>query len=339
MREYFRPIVSFDAARPADACPVAGGPGWFAQAERISRDGDRAIVSVDDVPDVVRDAISAPRASIAGLDFDTPVLMGILNVTPDSFSDGGQFNAPDAALARALDLAQKGADIVDIGGESTRPGADFVPVDEECARTIPVIAAVRSGSGVPISIDTRKAQVGRAALEAGANVVNDVSALTFEPELAEVTAQANAPVCLMHAQGDPTTMQQNPIYDDVLLDVYDFLSDRIDAAVAKGVARDQIIVDPGIGFGKTLAHNLALLRGISLFHGLGCPILLGVSRKKFIGTIANVPSAEDRAPGSIATALAALSQGVQLIRTHDVSETQQAVALWQALHHNIEDTE
>jgi len=339
MTTYYRPIIEWGAGRPADALDVAGGAGWFVAAEALSRNGARRRIGAEELPEDVRERISARRAEMVGLDFSCPRLMGVLNVTPDSFSDGGRFNAPDAALARALELAETGADIIDVGGESTRPGADFVPVDEECARTVPVIEAIRRGSRTPVSIDTRKAVVGRAALRAGANLINDVSALTFEPELARVAAQADVPVCLMHARGDPATMQDNPVYGDVLLDVYDFLSKRIDAAVAAGIRRDRILVDPGIGFGKTVRHNLELLRGIGIFHALGCPILLGASRKRFIGMIADVPSADGRAPGSIAVALAALLQGVQVIRAHDVYVTRQAMRMWQAQHIGYEEQE
>ncbi len=332
MKTYCRPVVEWGPGRPDGAFDVAGGAGWFVVAEMLGRDGSRRRIRAADLPVDARRRISAPRAGMAGLDFSRPCLMGILNVTPDSFSDGGRFNAPEAALARALELAGKGADIVDIGGESTRPGADFVPVDEECARTVPVIRAIRQGSRMPVSIDTRKAAVGRAAVAAGADLINDVAALAFEPELARVAAEAALPVCLVHAQGDPATMQDDPRYDDVLLDVYDFLHERIAVAEAAGIPRYRIIVDPGIGFGKTVEHNLQLLRGIGLFHALGCPILLGASRKRFIGAIADVPSPDDRAPGSVAVALAALSQGVQIIRAHDMDATRQAVQLWRAQH-------
>ena len=336
MKTYYNPIVEWCAHRPDHAQTVAGGAGWFVAAEKSQRGGTRQRVDVADIPEETIERIASARMPLAGMDFSQPRLMGILNVTPDSFSDGGQFNAPDAALARALELAAKGADIIDIGGESTRPGADFVPVDEECARTVPVISAIRKGSNIPISIDTRKAAVGRAALQAGANLVNDVAAFTFEPELAQVTADANAPVCLMHAQGDPTTMQNNPTYEDVVLDVYDFLEERINVAEASGIPRSHIIVDPGIGFGKTLDHNLELMRGLSLFHGLGCAILLGASRKRFIGTIADVPSADDRASGSVAAALFALGQGVQIIRAHDMDATRQAMQVWSAMQTGYE---
>ncbi|MEO0774439.1 MAG: dihydropteroate synthase, partial [Pseudomonadota bacterium] len=220
--------------------------------------------------------------------------------------------------------------LIDIGGESTRPGAEEVPIDEEIRRTAPVIEAIRAVTDTPISIDTRKAPVARAAAEAGANLVNDVAGFTFDPDLAPFCASAKLPVCVMHAQGTPDVMQKDPRYDNVALDVYDFLSKRIEALVAEGVSPDQIIVDPGIGFGKTLEHNLTLLQNLSLFHALGCPILLGASRKRFIGTIGGSDEARHRAPGSIAVALAGLAQGVQILRIHDVRETTEAMRLWQA---------
>ena len=261
---------------------------------------------------------------------DLPFVMGVLNVTPDSFSDGGRHIGLEAGVAAAQRMIQDGADILDIGGESTRPGAVVVSEDEEVARTAPVIAAIRASSAVPISIDTRKASVAMEALEAGAQLVNDVSGFTYDAALAPLAAQAGVPVCVMHSQGDPETMQDDPKYDHVLLDVYDFLAERVDRLEATGILRDQIVVDPGIGFGKTQAHNLALIKGLSLFHGLGCPILLGVSRKKFIGTIGEEPQADKRAPGSIAVALAGVAKGVQMLRVHDVAETAQALRLWQA---------
>jgi len=252
-------------------------------------------------------------------------------VTPDSFSDGGDFIAPDAAVAHARKMVAAGADMIDIGGESTRPGADFVPVDEEIRRTAPVIKAIRAELTTPISIDTRKAPVAQAALDAGANLINDVAAFTHDPVLAEVAAQSGAPVCLMHAQGDPKTMQDNPDYSNALLDVYDFLSERIENAVAAGIPRSRIMVDPGIGFGKTMQHNLTLLHNISLFHALSCPILLGASRKKFIGVISGAQSAKDRVFGSVSVALDAIRQGVQVVRVHDIEASKQAISLQTAI--------
>jgi len=329
---YYRPIAMTDACRPAGALPLAGGWCWFSQAEVLTRAGSRGLVAAADIPAAARARLTAPRAPLAGLAMDAPRLMGILNVTPDSFSDGGRFAAPDVAVAHARAMADGGADILDIGGESTRPGAAEVPEAEEAARTAPVIAALRKGGlETPVSIDTRKAAVARAALAAGAGLVNDVAALTWDAGLAGVVAGSGAALCLMHAQGTPQTMQADPRYDDVTLDVYDFLEDRIRVAEAAGISRDRICIDPGIGFGKTQAHNLTLLRNISVFHGLGCAILLGVSRKRFIGTLSGEDRADRRGPGTIAVTLAGVAQGVQIHRVHDIPETRQALRLWQAV--------
>ena len=329
---YWRAIPQTDAHRPAGALTLAGGWCWFDTVERIERGGGRTLVPAGEAPADLLDRITAPRANVAGLSLETPRLMGILNVTPDSFSDGGLFNAPDAALAQARAMAADGADILDIGGESTRPGAAFVDADEETARTAPVIKALRAEVTTPISIDTRKAAVAQAALDAGADLVNDVAAFTFDPAMAEVTAQAGAPCCLMHAQGDPATMQDAPRYDDVTLDVYDFLESRIQVAEAAGIRRSRIIVDPGIGFGKTLDHNLTLLKNLSIFHSLGCGVLLGASRKRFIGTIGNAPEARNRMPGSVAIALHGVRQGMQMLRVHDTKATKQAINLHMAVN-------
>ncbi|MBY6136500.1 dihydropteroate synthase [Nocardioides marinus] len=328
---YYRPLVQHGEARPEGAMPLAGSALWFTEVEILSRDAPPRIAPAGLVPEPVRRRLTARRATIAGLDVTQPQIMGILNVTPDSFSDGGRHADVDTACAAALQMVADGATIIDIGGESTRPGAAEVPEAEEILRTAPVIEAIRAQSQIPISIDTRKATVGLEALEAGANLVNDVSGFTFDPALAPLAAQASVPVCIMHAQGDPATMQEDPQYADVLLDVYDYLDAQIDRLEAIGVVREQIVIDPGIGFGKTLEHNLTLLRNLSLFHGLGCPILLGVSRKGFIGKIGEEPQAAARAPGSIAVGLAALAQGVQFLRVHDVAETVQALRLWQAV--------
>jgi dihydropteroate synthase len=289
------------------------------------------VIPASEVPAQVLHRLTAPRPAFDGLTLDRPRLMGILNVTPDSFSDGGRFLGAEAALAQARAMAE-GAEIVDIGGESTRPGAVEVPVEEEIARTAPVIQALRDGGfTAPISIDTRKAPVAEAALQAGASIVNDVSGFDFDPGLGPLVAGTKAFVVLMHAQGVPATMQDDPRYGDVLLDVYDALAARLARAEAMGIDRARIVLDPGIGFGKTAAHNLTLLRGLTLFHGLGCGVLLGTSRKRFIGTIGRAEDPQARAPGSIATALAGLAQGVQIIRIHDVAETRQALRLWQSI--------
>ncbi len=329
MSQYFCPLPQFGPVRPADAVTIAGGWTWFTQAEVIERGRPSQIIPASAVPEAVRALICAPRAPVAGVALDQPRIMGILNTTPDSFSDGGQFDEGTTALTWARTMAREGADIIDIGGESTRPGAEEVAVADEIARTEPVIAAL-AGQGPPISIDTRKSAVARAALDAGAAIVNDVSALRFDPAILALVAERDVPVCLMHSQGEPDTMQQDPRYENVLLDVYDHLAERIAHTVAAGVSRDRILVDPGIGFGKTLDHNLALLQRIGLFHGLGCAILLGASRKRFIGTLSDEPVARRRLAGSLAVALAGVAKGVQISRVHDVKETRQGVALWRA---------
>ncbi|MEM1074565.1 MAG: dihydropteroate synthase [Pseudomonadota bacterium] len=330
MRTYYRPLPQTGPTWPEAAHRLAGGWTWFTDVEVLERSVEPRVVPASGIPPDVLSTLTRPRASIHKLSFDVPRIMGILNVTPDSFSDGGlHFSAPAAVAGAEM---MQGADILDIGGESTRPGADTVTDEAESRRVEPVIAALRrSGFEQVISVDTRKSAVAEAALNAGADIVNDVSGLTYDPALAVLCARTETPVCVMHAQGDPATMQQNPQYDDVLLDVYDYLAERISRLQAQGIPRANIIADPGIGFGKTLDHNLALLSRLSLFHGLGVPLLLGASRKRFIGTIAGANDAVARMPGSLAVALAALKHGTQIVRVHDVPETLQAIALWRAV--------
>jgi dihydropteroate synthase len=263
------------------------------------------------------------------LDFSRPQIMGILNVTPDSFSDGGSYVAPEIAVERALAMVEEGACIIDIGGESTRPGAQSVTVVDEIARVVPVIKAIRQHSNVPISIDTSKPVVMRAAVAAGASMINDVRALQEEGALA-AAAELNVPVCLMHMQGEPRTMQANPHYDDVVSDVYHFLEERINAALAAGIARHHLLIDPGFGFGKTLAHNLLLLKELGRFKALGVPLLVGISRKSMIGQVLDKP-VEQRLYGSLAAAVLALSQGADILRVHDVAATVDVLKVWQAV--------
>ncbi|MGB3409230.1 MAG: dihydropteroate synthase [Jannaschia sp.] len=324
MTHWLRPLPAADA-RP-DALCIAGGPVRFTHVERLERGRPAHITPVTDLDPQDLSRLAAPRAPICGIDLSVPRIMGIINVTPDSFSDGGRFLSPVAAARQVTAMAR--ADILDIGGESTRPGAALVPPEEEIARILPVIAA---GAERCISVDTRKASVASAALAAGARIVNDVSGGTFDPDLLATVAASGAPVCLMHSVGTPVTMQDDPSYDDVLFDVLDALAVRIAAAEAAGISRDRIIADPGIGFGKTRAHNLALLRRIGVFHDLGVPILLGVSRKRFIGDIGRAPQADDRLPGTLAVTLAAVAQGIQIHRVHDVAEVAQGLALWAAV--------
>lgn len=333
MTYYWRAIPSIDPARPAAALPLAGGWAWFDRVERLTRGGPAKIVPLSDVPEGVLSRMSAPRAPLGALSLDEPRTMGILNTTPDSFSDGGHHIELEAAVARARQMVTEGAEIIDIGGESTRPGAAFVTPEEEIARTAPVIKALQ-GVGTVISLDTRKSAAARAGMAAGAHILNDVSGLRYDPEVADVAATTGAPLILMHSIATPDTMQAEAAsaYSDVLLDVYDGLRKAMEMAVSAGVARDRIIVDPGIGFGKTQPQNLALIQRVSLFHSLGCAILLGVSRKGFIGTIAAQPQADKRGPGSAGIGLWALGQGVQILRVHDIEMHTQMIALWRAAH-------
>lgn len=324
MTYYWRPIPEFGGS-----LPLAGGWMRFSRVERLARDKPPEILSATHVPDEVLDRLTVPRARVLGLSMAQPRLMGVVNVTPDSFSDGGRHDRPQSALTYAWRMLGAGAEILDIGGESTRPGAREVPVDEEIARILPVIEGIAPAARV--SVDTRKLAVARAAVEAGAGLVNDVSAMDFDPAMARWAGQSDVGLCLMHAQGTPENMQDDPQYEDVLLDIYDALERRLADAEAAGVRRERVVLDPGIGFGKTQTHNLAILRRISLFHGLGCPLLLGVSRKRFIGTIGNAPQADARMPGTLAVTLAAVAQGVQIHRVHDVAAIRQGLSLWQAL--------
>lgn len=331
MSVYYRPLAQSSRPRPDEAQVLAGGECWFTHAARHDRAGGIQIIPASDIPPDVLDRLTRPRTGIAGVTMERPRLMGILNVTPDSFSDGGQHHSSTQALRHAEQMERDGADLIDIGGESTRPGAKTVPVSAEIARIEPVIKAICTSLNVPISVDTRKSGVAEAAVRAGARIVNDVSGFTYDPMLAHFCLREGLPVCVMHAQGDPETMQDNPRYDDVLLDVYDFLAAQVAMLEDIGIPRDGIIVDPGIGFGKNINHNLAILNGLSIFHGIGCPVLLGASRKGFIGRISGAHPASARAPGSVAVALAAAAQGVQILRVHDVAETAQALALWRAV--------
>ncbi|MDQ3246083.1 MAG: dihydropteroate synthase, partial [Pseudomonadota bacterium] len=261
---------------------------------------------------------------------DQPQVMGILNVTPDSFSDGDRYADPLQAVAAGVDMTSAGAAIIDIGGESTRPGARAIWEGDEIARVVPVIEGL-AASGAAISIDTRKSEVMSAALTAGASLINDVSALTYDDRSAEVIAAAKAPVILMHHQGAPETMQQEPRYDDVLVEVYLWLEQRIAAAEAASIDRSRILLDVGFGFGKTVAHNLELTNGLALFHSLGCPLVLGASRKRTIGALSGEAPADQRLGGSLAFAHKAVEQGVQIVRVHDVPETVQALKIWRGL--------
>lgn len=341
---YLRPVgllygaIADSAIIDSLALPLAGGPIAFTAAELIEETPGtkRALVTVPellestdgDLADLLM-RVTEPRPPFAGLEFDRPLLMGIVNVTPDSFSDGGLFNTTEAAIAHAAELVFAGAEIIDIGGESTRPGADEVEQGDELARVKPVLEGLRGTSAI-ISIDTRKADVAKAAAKAGAAIFNDVSALTFDDDSLSVAAETGMAVILMHAKGEPKTMQDDPHYDDVILDVYDYLAERIAACEDAGIPRKCIAADPGIGFGKTLAHNLELLANLSLLHGLGVPLLVGASRKRFISGVCGGDTAKDREPGSQAAAIIAAAQGAQMLRVHNVAATLQALEVWRA---------
>jgi len=259
-------------------------------------------------------------------------LMGIVNVTPDSFSDGGLFLDPQAAIAHGRELAAQGADLLDLGGESTRPGATAVSAEEELERVAPAVEALAraGGPGVPVSIDTSKRAVAEAAIELGASVVNDVTALRAEPELAGVCADAGVEVCLMHMQGDPRTMQQSPAYDDVVAEIKSFLWERIEFAVSEGIAEERIWVDPGIGFGKTADHNLELLRRLGELRELGRPILIAPSRKSFIGKLTGAP-VQSRLGGTIASCTLAYARGAEILRVHDLGPVREAIQVAAAI--------
>ena len=279
------------------------------------------------------DALFAPVLDCAGrqLVLDRPRVAGIVNVTPDSFSDGGAHATTEAAVAHGLQLAGEGADMLDVGGESTRPGADEVPLEEELRRVIPVIEQLAARTALPISVDTSKPEVMRAAVAAGAGMVNDVYALRREGAL-DAVAALGVPVCLMHMQGEPRGMQHDPHYDDVVGEVHRFLADRLFACELAGIDKRKVMVDPGFGFGKNLEHNLALLRALERFADLGSGVYVGLSRKSMIGTLTGRKTPAERAAGSVAAALIAVQRGARLVRVHDVAATVDALAVWQGVH-------
>ncbi len=342
-----RPVGLESALGASDrAVRLAGGGLLFDRVEATVRFADggreRRILALDALADWAGEAglrsvaertleqLVRPRGAFAGLALDRPRIMGIINVTPDSFSDGGDRFDAARAIDDGLAMMAAGADLLDVGGESTRPGAEPVSPQEETDRVLPVVEALAAAGGL-VSIDSRRAAVQRAALDAGAAVVNDVTALTGDPESLALVAARRVPVVMMHMLGEPKTMQQDPRYDDVALDIFDYLAARVAACLAAGLERDQIAVDPGIGFGKTLNHNLRLLEQMAIFQGLGCAVLLGASRKSFIGRLSRAEAPKERLPGSLAAALTAVARGAQFLRVHDVAATRQALALWTAV--------
>jgi dihydropteroate synthase len=347
MRTLIRPTAFVDSpfGHDGQVARLAGGLCWFSAVELLTVDGNKRaeskLIPVQGLEDHLDDDISIQWERLIDtrsplelgqrtLRLDQPLVMGIVNVTPDSFSDGGKLKDGVAAATAGMHMAEDGAAIIDVGGESTRPGAKPVWEGDEIARVLPVIERLAT-AGTAVSVDTRKADVMTAALGAGARMVNDVSALTYDLRAAEMVATAGVPVVLMHHKGAPETMQDNPRYEDVVVEVYLWLEERIAEAEEAGIAREKILIDVGFGFGKTLAHNLELMNHLALFHGLGCPLVLGASRKRTIGALSNEASVSDRLGGSIAFALKAVEQGAQIVRVHDVRETVQALRVWRGL--------
>jgi dihydropteroate synthase len=341
VRRYLRPLsLCFgDDARRLIESGSAGPLGGlehiaFSLVEVIERGTStrRSIVPFSEVESMCA-AVTRARIPIAGLTMDKTRLMGIVNVTPDSFSDGGKFDDAERGIAHAQQLLSDGADFLDIGGESTRPGSDPVSEADEIARVTPVIAAL-AGRAL-VSADTRKSSVMRACAAVGAAMINDVSGLAFDPHSGSTVAELGLSVVIMHAQGEPKTMQLAPKYDDVALDVYDVLETRIAAAEAAGIPRDRIIVDPGIGFGKTFSHNLDVLAKLTVYHGLGVSVLVGASRKAFIGALTRENVAANRISGSLGVALQASLYGAHILRVHDVKQTKQSLSVfWASLDPN-----
>ena len=341
-KTYLRPTAFVDTPVGFDGqvTRLAGGMSFFSAYEVIVVEGCKRVSStlvpvdrMENHPAIAR--ITAPRPSLVlgtrTIRLDQPQVMGILNMTPDSFSDGGKHDGDvEAAAAVGFAMEAAGAAIIDVGGESTRPGAKPVWEGDEVKRTQPVIARLVCG-GATVSIDSRKASVMEAALSAGAGIVNDVSALCFDAQALTLMARLTCPVIIMHSPDAAKTLHDGPVASDPLIETYDWLEARIDVLVAAGIDRARLIIDPGIGFGKSVAANLAILNGLALFHGLGCPVLLGASRKRFIGALSNEAPVEARLGGSIAVTMKAAEQGMQIIRVHDVPETVQALRVWRGL--------
>jgi len=348
---YLRPIALAESpqSEEGDAIRLAGGMAYASRFALIERAAGKVVsrqrfsargleAALPGLPAEVRaqwdNLQRTPPPLVCGartIRLDQPQVMGILNVTPDSFSDGGQFlDDPEVAQAHGASMAEAGAAIIDVGGESTRPGAAAVWEGDEIKRVVPVVERLAS-AGAAISVDTRRPAVMQAALAAGAHIFNDVSALRHDPRSLEFAAASGVPVVLMHAPGEGEDLHTGASYGDVVLDVFDWLAERRDAALAAGIARDRIVLDPGIGFGKSLADNLALVNALPLFHALGQPLLVGASRKRMIGALSNEAPAHKRLGGSLALAMKALDAGVQLLRVHDVPETVQAIHVWRGL--------
>ena len=345
MNYYVRPIFFFFFKTSNDYKKLGSSNLFFDTIEIITRKNDKIdkkFLKLEDLSSLKKEElksvldqiknITAPRKKIASIDFNRPKIMGILNVTPDSFSDGGKFNNLDKSTAHALQMIKDGADIIDIGGESTRPGATTIVSKVEIARVIPAIKKLKSkNKKTIISLDTRKPDVMRAGIKNNIDLINDVSGLRYSSKSIDLIKKNKIPFVLMHSIKNPKTMQSNINYENVLLDVYDFFKKKIAICERKKINRQSIILDPGIGFGKTVKQNLSLISNIALLHSLGCPVLLGSSRKTFIGKLDKNALEEKRLGGSLSTVIYALSQGVQVFRVHDVFETSQAIKVFNKL--------
>ena len=330
---FFRP--GFASLKPGELSLI-GTPEQLRRFSQASNSGPRALKQLTEkihalLDNYLRTDYKIPlRGALLDLGGRTHV-MGVLNVTPDSFSDGGLYANTDRAVERGIKMAQEGADLIDIGGESTRPGAQAVSEDEELGRTIPIIERLSREIATPISVDTYKSGVADKALKAGASIVNDISGLRFSPDMAKVAAEHNAAVIIMQIKGTPGDMQANPVYADVVGEIIAYLRESLELALKAGVSRDRILIDPGIGFGKTLEHNLIILDRLNEFRVLGCPIVLGTSRKRFIGTVLDIPEPDQRVEGTAATIALGIAQGAHVVRVHDVAQMAKVARMTDAI--------
>ena len=331
--EYFFPEINYVPGRFEKFYRIQGGTTVFNSFRVIQRNKKPRVISTSEVKEEFLDRFTSKPGSLLGLSFETPAVMGILNVTPDSFYDGEKFFTEKQFVEKGLHLLKIGCTVLDIGGESTRPGAKEVSSTIEIERIMGVIEKIKNS--VPsaiISVDTRKSMVAEKALQAGATIVNDISAGSFDKKMFEVVAKHRAGICLMHSRGIPENMQNMPYYDDILLDIYDYFEEKIAEAQSKGIPREKIVIDPGIGFGKKFHHNLEIINKISLFLGLGLPVMIGVSRKSFIGEIISKRDPSERLTGSVVAMLASLNRGVNIVRVHDVKEAADAIKVWNTLN-------
>ena len=332
VKEYFRPIVQNDKDKPSEALRICGTSLWFSHVEVITRSGCFGLKSVDKFPFGFFKDITSKRKPVGNINFNNPIIMGIVNLTPDSFSDGGKIKDLITFNKRMIELVSHGAGIIDIGGESTKPGSKGVSYSEEKDRLLRYLESLSSKFyGALISLDTRKSKIVKLSTKFNVKIINDVSAGSFDKDMLDQVAKNGLHICLCHSVNEPEFMHLNPCFENVVLDVYDQLEEKIEKAVRAGIKKDRILIDPGIGFGKTGQHNMEILQKISIFHGLGCPIVLGVSRKKFIRTQMLSENDLDVTLGSILYSLEAIRQGIQIVRVHDVREMRKCLNVYHSL--------